>query len=329
MTSTPFPLPLLKSLQAGRGFAALAVLCFHACGMAQLAGRRIAGEAIWRSGYLGVDFFFVLSGFIIFYSTYGRGESATKYFERRFRRVYLPYWPIGIAVAALHAFAQHLSPGQDWSWFVSLTLAPTKGTPALDVAWTLKHEILFYVIFGVGYFSGKLFYVLTVWLLCIAVATTVGVDSVVLNPLNLEFFMGIVVAILASRNWGPAWLYGAGAALFATWLVTGLRHEWSPLVGLSFALAMLPTVRLEKQARFKVPAPLVYLGAISYSVYLIHGPISRIGTLLFSASPYGIFASVVAVGLIAGAAYHALVEKRVIHFTWRPLRRPDIASPHP
>ena len=78
-----------------RGVASIIVVAFH------LFETYSKGPAyqILNHGYLAVDFFFVLSGFIIFHATVGKGKSAAQYAQSRFRRVYLPYLPVGIGIA--------------------------------------------------------------------------------------------------------------------------------------------------------------------------------------------------------------------------------------
>src|SRR5689334_3783110 len=138
-------LKTIQSLQAGRGLAAFYVVLHHADLAAASFGASRTHVAFFANGYLGVDFFFVLSGFIIYQSTVGWQRTASDYAVARFRRVYLPYLPIGIGIALLYAMDPSLSEGnRSWSWLPTLTLLPVSSDTALSVAWTLKHEILFY-----------------------------------------------------------------------------------------------------------------------------------------------------------------------------------------
>src|SRR6478752_6232297 len=152
----------INSLQVGRGLAALAVVCHHS----QIAAHDFGGTSVplLSYGYLGVDFFFVLSGFIIFHSTVGRGKTVADYAVARFRRIYLPYWPVGIAIGLLYTAFPHLSAAdREWSWLPTITLLPLTSGTALSVAWTLKHGILFYLVFGAAYFGRVLWPTLILW----------------------------------------------------------------------------------------------------------------------------------------------------------------------
>src|SRR5215213_8938349 len=130
-------LKTIQCLQAGRGLAALAVVLHHADHAGSSFGKEHIYSPLLHLGYLGVDFFFVLSGFIIFHSTVGRGRSAADYAWARFRRVYLPYWPIGLAIGLLYVLFPAMSASErSWAWLPTLTLLPVSSMPALSVAWT-------------------------------------------------------------------------------------------------------------------------------------------------------------------------------------------------
>ncbi|NYA48442.1 hypothetical protein BES36_005965 [Haemophilus quentini] len=83
-TSTTF-----YSLQYIRGFAALAVLFFHLRASLNNAYSQVnLGDLLFSQGYLGVDFFFVLSGFIICFSTEKENYGWGSFIIRRFFRIY-------------------------------------------------------------------------------------------------------------------------------------------------------------------------------------------------------------------------------------------------
>ena len=254
-------------------------------------------------GYLGVDFFFVLSGFIIFHSTVGRDRTLRQYAVARFRRVYLPYWPIGIAVALLYLA---MPTAHVWSWLPTLTLLPVDAQPALTVAWTLQHEVLFYLIFALFYYSGLLPLGLLVWALVIIC----GVPHLPFKTINLEFLFGIAACLLYRHKMAHPILM-----LFAA--VPVLLYPFFPdrlLIGAMFALLIAPLAQLENEGRFTVPIWLIVLGAASYSLYLVHYPVVAAVTRL--GAP--ILATGIAVSLIAGFGYHFLVERHVIKAKWNP-----------
>jgi peptidoglycan/LPS O-acetylase OafA/YrhL len=89
---------LIRSLQAGGALAALAVLLHHASSSTAAFTAGMPGwlKSICERGYLGVDFLFLLSGFIIAHTRHPH-HSLGGYARRRLTRVFIPYWPIGVA----------------------------------------------------------------------------------------------------------------------------------------------------------------------------------------------------------------------------------------
>jgi peptidoglycan/LPS O-acetylase OafA/YrhL len=308
-------LKTIQSLQAGRGLAALYVVLHHSDLAAADFGAGKIHVPLLANGYLGVDFFFVLSGFIIYHSTAGRDRSAADYARARLRRVYLPYLPIGIGIALLYAFVPGLSEGsRSWSWLPTLTLLPVSSETALSVAWTLKHEILFYLVFGCLYFSGALRAGMVIWGGLIAVAAMFGLHGgIPLALINLEFLMGVAIAILYRAGRGHvAWLLLSPIPL-VIWILLGMQRNQSVLVGLALAMAMLPVAQLEEKGRLKVPSALTFLGAASYSIYLAHGVAISAISRLFRDMPYWLVAGgTMIAGVAAGLAYFFAVERPLL-----------------
>lgn len=69
----------------------------------------------------------------------------------------LPYLPVGIVLAFAYTLFSSLSEGdRSWGLVSTLTLIPTELPPALSVAWTLQHELIFYLIYAGLFFSGRI-----------------------------------------------------------------------------------------------------------------------------------------------------------------------------
>lgn len=129
---------MLANLQLLRALAAIAVVVFHFGLMPPTSLQFTAGAA-------GVDLFFVLSGFIIAYSS---SRDARHFLARRLIRIIPAYWIATILAAlfTLQAMAWHDAS----AWLIqSLFYLPgPQGRPALIfVAWTLVYELAFYVIY--------------------------------------------------------------------------------------------------------------------------------------------------------------------------------------
>ena len=146
-----------------RGFAALAVVASHAAlsTSAFVGALPDAVANILGFGVLGVDFFFVLSGFIIMYAHMDDDRtqaSVKRYAFKRLTRIHPAYLPVGVGLIALYAAMPDFSAaggGSDYSVVSSLFLVPANGPPALSVAWTLVHELMFYGVFLLFFVSWR------------------------------------------------------------------------------------------------------------------------------------------------------------------------------
>src|SRR5690242_6793447 len=164
------PKAKITTLEACRGFAAVLVVLYHASGSMFEIYFGYPAVSWFRFGHAGVDFFFVLSGFIILYvhaDDCGRPERLRHYAYRRVVRIYPIYWAVTVAmiaaafvvpsIAALPAMAPD-------RLFLSFLLLPQSGYPLVSVAWSLQHEMLFYVLFGVMILNRRLgFALLVIW----------------------------------------------------------------------------------------------------------------------------------------------------------------------
>lgn len=317
---------VINVLQAGRALAALAVVLHHAATAARDFAGPFTGLATLRTGRFGVDFFFVLSGFIIYHSTVEKHHRLSDYAWARVRRLYLPYWPVGIGLALLYLVLPDVSRAdRSWSWLATLTLFPA-GDPALSVAWTLQHEALFYTLFGLFYFSGLLWLGLGAWLVLILARPDV---SIPLATINIEFMMGIAVALLYRRGIGHWLLLPLAAALVGAWMLIGTDADHSLLVGLACACAVLQMSLMESRGTIRVPSWLIFLGGASYALYLVHNPtISIIARIVPHHWPLIVAAGSTA-SLATGIGYYLLLERPLLRSAAKWWRRPKAATVKP
>lgn len=328
---------LLKSLQAGRAIAAMLVVFHHSALSVQGLITPLPHSIFnfLEFGYLGVDFFFALSGFIIFHATANANLSASVFVTRRLLRIYAPYLPIGILLACAYSLLPELSASGDrsWSWFASATLLPDGYPPALSVAWTLQHEVMFYGIFAALFFSGVLWQGIALWALCIALASVAGLElslplwKLLLAPINLEFIAGVVTAGLfaSGRKISLQW---TGAFIIVTigiFRSVGATRNYSFIVGFGFAAAILFAAIREAQGKISVPSWMVFGGAASYAIYLVHNPaLSLVSRVLGKIGFDHWLPSLVAAACIStllGIAYHVAYERPALLVLGSALRK--------
>lgn len=323
----------LPSLQVLRAVAALMVVAHHISSGVSVFVHPVhpAVAGLLDYGFLGVDLFFVLSGFIITHVHFTDSpglSSAARFVRRRVFRIYPPYVPIALAMVGVLMLAPGVSHAErDISLASSLFLVPSAGAPALYVAWTLIHEMLFYTIFLSFYVSRRALWVaLALWVMAIILADwlQMAVDSgrYYFGLLNLEFMVGILVA-LASRHLdlsrGGVARVLTGLAVMATalyFIPSNNSQTWSRVVfAAGVGLVLLQMVATDRRSPVSWPAVLLLIGNASYSIYLVHGPLvsvmSRAASGLGSHWPL-VFAAQFLVCLCAGILYYLMIEKRLI-----------------
>lgn len=324
----------IQSLQVFRGFAALAVVAHHAALSTEafVGAMPPAISALFVYGLLGVDFFFVLSGFIIMYAHFNdeRTETTVKrYALKRLTRIYPAYWPVGLGLLALYAALPGLSAGgRDYSLMSSLLLVPANAAPALSVAWTLVHELMFYGVFLLFFVSRRwLVGGLVAWALVIVVAQQFFAPSgwlrYPLSPLNIEFMLGVGAAWLvrsrALQSQGRATaLVGTSVAFAALWLMGPEKAiEFRLLFAAGLALFIVGFAVHEQAVALRWPMWLLVLGNASYSIYLVHNPLlsitQRVAGRLALTWPAAMVWGVV-LSVVAGWVYFRVVERPAQRF---------------
>jgi peptidoglycan/LPS O-acetylase OafA/YrhL len=299
-----------------------------------------ASSSWFHFGAAGVQFFFVLSGYIIYhvhFNDIGAGsEKIFGYIRKRAVRVY----PVYIFITLL------LTPF--WLWqpsfgelyhkdvgalLMSLVLLPQNHFPHLGVAWTLIHEMLFYIVFGVLIFNRKLgIGIFSIWFVLIIVINLVeapeGRAAYFLSINNLLFGFGVLAAWLSKRRKieraGTALLFFVlGNMIFISVGAWTNRHDELSSPILAFGLASFLIVMQAQPLNFLFAKRriMLFLGDASYSIYLLHYPaISAMCKVLksmeFSSLRGALMISIV-VGIVSGVVLHLTVERPMLRFLVR------------
>jgi peptidoglycan/LPS O-acetylase OafA/YrhL len=293
-------------LDALRGIAVLAVMLVH-------TGAQSPGGAIpWydatvgqvaRHGYLGVQLFFVISGYCILgavMSAESRPRPWCSFVARRLRRIYPPYWcslllAIGLGLGTVVFMKKtwfSVFPLDTRDWLLNLVLLqrPFDAPDATLVIWSLSIEVQFYGLMSVCLLIPRH---MTLWLIAWSAAhlAWVMMPGVDLTGTPLvhwpEFAAGIAAFMwLHPQRFGGAGPMSIGLLTLAA-IVTGFGQTWSllePRGELSIPARQLFCVMcgLTIVAGLRGHAPglssvagrwLAGIGLISYSLYLTHVPI--------------------------------------------------------
>lgn len=355
------PRKTVYSVQVMRGFAAAAVAIYHTHLILlnpQYGSIDIYGAVATR-GWIGVNFFFVLSGFIILLAHYrdiGAPRQAGRYLWRRFVRVYPIYWLFTTAYVAA-ALAGIGYPDFRWTFsnmlssYALIAFEP-QPLPPLSVAWTLFYEITFYAMFLLLILNRTLgIAAFAVWTIAILVNTVLLANSSieVLDVWNIYFAIGMG-AYIAFRRMDGRWglpLFGIGALLLVGVFAAGVIPsriafaEDHPLLlmalALIFALILTGAALYERDRSIRMPKALLLLGDASFSVYLLHSPaLSLIAGLNKRLIPgllpdWLLFWAAAAASILAGILAHLLVERPLLKAVnlqvGRLHRRAEMPSP--
>lgn len=279
----------LASIQFLRGVAATMVVFHHALG--QFAG--IHNLLPTEEGAMGVDLFFVISGFVMTYTTARAGYSAGDFLKRRAVRIVPLYWVMTALVAVLLFLAAELVNNSRFtldSFLQSLFFIPHENpgmpgsiTPMLKLGWTLNFEVFIYLVFAALIWMRPaqrtlalaLAFLALVWF-AQALHPRWAPVAFWADTILFEFVFGCCIAVLFLNGafvrvprW--AWLCILIAALIVMGFV-GFRAPPGPWRFLSYgaptAFILMAVVALEQQsASAWRNGPLRFIGDASYSIH--------------------------------------------------------------
>ncbi|MFJ5640341.1 acyltransferase family protein [Streptomyces sp. NPDC093223] len=289
------PRPRLQALDGLRLLAALMVCLYH------YTGRGGTVSESWHQnpgqifptlhraavyGCLGVEFFFVISGFVICMSSWGR--SLGDFFRSRVARLYPAYWVALVLVTAASVLLPAVvHPVRADEFLVNLTmLQQPMGVPrVLGVCWTLWVEVRFYALFaltvvlpGVTYRRVVLF--CSVWTLATVLSTAAGGPwtELVVMPEYAPYFIGGLALYLVHRfgsrplSWGIvacSWILGMRLTTEGLWHHGSPRNPYVAMVVITLAFAAVAAVAAGWTRR-ATWSWLTTAGALTYPFYLVH-----------------------------------------------------------
>jgi exopolysaccharide production protein ExoZ len=272
-TARPSTSERLPQIQVARALAALAVTFFHSyIGVSAFApASKITLPFIYEFGFLGVNLFFAISGFIIALVVDRPHFRAAPFLVKRFFRIYPLYWGyVGLAVV-LGALGIVLVGSADRSTAMvlwNLAIFPVQGEPLYAVGWSLEHEVIFYALAALSV------PLVGIRGLAVIVLSLGGLGFVVPNwehllaGAHLDFATGIIIYLARNRLRGlgsvlPVLAAAACYTVFALWQ--------PPFVTLGAeALLVVGLLNIPAGTVVRFLYPLVRIGDASYSLYLVH-----------------------------------------------------------
>lgn len=309
------------ALDGLRGVAALAVVFYHAPWLTHFLDLRLA-----RNAYLAVDFFFILSGFVIaanYANRIGDGGDLRAFLTKRFFRLYPLHAAVLAGLVALEVVKWAAQGGN------ASEVAPFTGpnSPSLLVenllmlqglglegrlgwnppAWSIGAEYVAYLLFGWAALSGAVRRGPKILAACAAALAAYPAMSIASGTLDVTFALGLVRCVAGFSLGVGVWLYSPAAwrgaaivaalASLAAFLVLAFVAGAGVALVIPLFVALVASLQYDRGAVAALLSsrPAQFLGRVSYSIYLTHMPILYVFTIVlkrvahvpFHAGPHG------------------------------------------
>ncbi len=327
----------LDNIDALRAFAVIAVILFHYTARYPLQ-YTFYSQPVWRAtyGYMGVELFFIISGYCI-YMTAAHCPGLALFWARRISRLQVAY--MAAILMTLVVVANYGLPGREVGGLAALGnlvwLNAIDLVRSVDgVYWSLIVELKLYLLFGLIFFGlrGRGDPLLWWTVLCAlgagiyhydrmmaggAISSATYMLATFVTPHSGFFLIGMLLYRWQST---PHWLKLLAVVVFAGASCHAFGRNWVEYA-LLFALFPLSKIVLDWKSLW-IPRPIVFVGFISYPLYLVH---NNIGIVLIRQtawdipSEYARIALAIALSLLLAAIISFTVEHRFRKAVERPI----------
>lgn len=330
----------IAGIQYVRAIAVCLVVVTHASGilgLSNLFGVTVFDGMLYKAA-VGVDLFFVVSGFIITIVSLNKGTLAPRlnvfdYAAKRFTRI-IPFLWICVIVYALFRFIGTGS-FEAGPYLTALFLWPI-GEPKPPVVWTLRHEAIFYLVFALSFLGKKRrAYLLLLWCMSpliynlfpgsagVVEGTLHELTRFFFNPSNLTFGCGVLLGLAyqKTRNFhSPSSLSPvvSGLLMLAGCVALFFSFNGFGSARVNLFASLVVFISLWIPTSFGKLAQLAHvLGDASYSIYLTHNLIILIGATawiaLFGPRYYSVALLLLPlVAVLCGVLIHFWVERPIV-----------------
>jgi len=329
--------PTIPAIQVLRALAATAVVAFHVqfdiVNKISTPGSLPAGFEV---GAAGVDLFFVISGFVMVYSSeslFGQPGARRTFLLRRIARIVPLYW-VMTTIMLIYVLARGFGPS-DASPMLALTsylFIPywrPSGVidPLYGIGWTLNYEMFFYVVFALALSARREIAVAGIAAVFVALVLIVPTAGYVprqvvylADPLILEFVFGMGIAVIhrAGVRLSPAVsiLLIVLAIVEIAWSASAWHIDLPRCIKWGAPATLIVAALVLIDGQVSVPRFFEELGDASYALYLTHPALisvarafSNKGYLAPSAAPWLYFIGYTAICIAASLVVHRLLEK--------------------
>lgn len=280
MTVYPQKMSFFSSLEISRGLCALMILVLH---ISRMVNQEAAVPQFFLSDLLslGVEFFFILSGFLMFHlhsEDFSKPSQLKIYALKRITRIYPMYWiALGASSILLSLSSSYNLPDTynliKHAFLIKPDMAPDGTGRVMGVAWTLEFEMAFYVALGVLIVAPK-----RIGYILIALA----IALVPFQPYVAFFLAGGAVSFIFNTFksvYVSPWL--GFAALAFSFYMEGMELDKvyeKVMLAIAFSVFMLSLITWERRQGGVSHAGALWIttGKVSYTIYLMHIPVSMV-----------------------------------------------------
>lgn len=146
---------MIPNIQILRGVAAINVAFYHVLYVSEKYSLNPTYLSFFKNwGQNGVDIFFVISGFIIFYTQKQNKKKFLDFLKQRLLRIVPIYWLLTLIIVILSLIDARVFSNLEitteliFSSFLFLSILLNKSYPILNTGWSLEYEMFFYLSFA-------------------------------------------------------------------------------------------------------------------------------------------------------------------------------------